>query len=214
MEVLVTGADGDLGREVADGFRSAGHQVLMLAPNAGDAQTSTIACDPADPVSLAAVQPLLPHHLDAVVCVPGPPPAAVTEGSVTPADTAVTWRSAFERTVLSAVLMVQTVGDQLRSGGSIVAVAPVPDEAADAAAQAALSNWVAAQADHFGIRGIAINAVAYGGAAPACYEGLPTPPMPPSTEIARLSLFLTTPAARRITGQTLYVGRGAAVSYG
>jgi enoyl-[acyl-carrier-protein] reductase (NADH) len=29
-----------------------------------------------------------------------------------------------------------------------------------------------------------------------------------------MALFLTTPPARHITGQTLHVGRGAAVTYG
>ena len=35
-----------------------------------------------------------------------------------------------------------------------------------------------------------------------------------AAEIARLALFLSTPAARHVTGQTLHVGRGTAASYG
>ena len=35
-----------------------------------------------------------------------------------------------------------------------------------------------------------------------------------AAELARLALFLTTPAARHITGQTLHVGRGALANFG
>ncbi|BBX58729.1 hypothetical protein MSHO_40740 [Mycobacterium shottsii] len=43
----------------------------------------------------------------------------------------------------------------------------------------------------------------------AGYEGLSRTPAPVAAEIARLALFLTTPAARHITGQTLHVSHGA-----
>jgi NAD(P)-dependent dehydrogenase (short-subunit alcohol dehydrogenase family) len=111
---------------------------------------------------------------------------------------------------------VAAVADNLRSGGSIVTV--VADDAGDdgpnAAVKAALSNWTAGQADHLGTRGITINSVACGRTAQANYAGLTAAPSSVPIEIARLALFLATPAARHITGQTLHVGRGAAVSYG
>jgi NAD(P)-dependent dehydrogenase (short-subunit alcohol dehydrogenase family) len=113
--------------------------------------------------------------------------------------------------LLSAVLTVQTLGDHLRSGGSIICVAPdnPPVGSADAAVKAALSNWVAGQATVFGTRGITVNAVASGRGAQPGYEGLTSTPPPVAAEIARLALFLTTTAARHITGQTLHVSHGA-----
>ena len=85
---------------------------------------------------------------------------------------------------------------------------------ADAAVKAALSNWTAGQADHFGTRGITINTVACGRSAEPGYDGLSITPPSVAAEIARLALFLTTPAARHITGQTLHVGRGALANFG
>ena len=41
----------------------------------------------------------------------------------------------------------------------------------------------------------------------------PATPAPVAAEIARLSLFLTTPAARHITGQTLHVSHGALAQF-
>ena len=221
MDVLVTGADGDLGRAVAEGFRAAGHRVVVtgLAPErlelvAGELGIEAVLCDPADPGSLAASQPRFPQHLDAVVTVPGRSwPGADPSNSTLP-DTALAWRSAFDRTVLSAVLTVQTVGDQLRSGGAIVAVAPAPDRGPEAAAKAALSDWTAGQAAHFGTRGITVNTIAYGRLAQPGYDGLTAAAPSVPAEIARLAVFLATPAARHITGQTLHVGRSAGIVAG
>ena len=219
MDVLVTGADSELGRIVAENFKSAGHQVVVsglrrdeLELVAKELDVDAVVCDPADAASLADARLRFPHHVDTIVHIPSAPAVA---GANTLADTSAAWRSAFDRTVLSAVLTVQAVGDNLRSGGSIVTV--IPDSAADGgpegAAKAALSNWTAGIADHFGTRGITINTVACGRAAQPGYDGLAGREPQASDEIARLAVFLTTPAARHITGQTLHVGRGAAVVF-
>ncbi|MBO0865831.1 MAG: SDR family oxidoreductase, partial [Mycobacterium sp.] len=83
----------------------------------------------------------------------------------------------------------------------------------DAAVKAALANWVAGQATVFGTRGITVNVVAAGRSAQPGYDGLSTVPPPVSTEVARMSLFLTTPAARHITGQVLHVSHGALTQF-
>ena len=58
---------------------------------------------------------------------------------------AAAWRNSLDDTLLSAVLTLETVGDHLRSGGSIISV--VPENArpgsAEAAVKAALASWVA-----------------------------------------------------------------------
>lgn len=222
MDVLITGADTDLGRAVAEGFAAAGHRLTLTGRDseAGvlrDLQADFVVCDPADPGSLAQAQGAIPHDLDAVVIVPPPAWIGGDPRSFTLADTAVVWRSAFDRTVVSAVLAVQTVAEHLRSGGTIVTVVPVgsgSESGPETAAKAALTTWTASQADHFGSRGITINTVAAGRPAQPGYDGLTGETPSATTEIVRMAVFLATPSARHITGQTLHVGRGAAVTYG
>ena len=117
--------------------------------------------------------------------------------------------------MLSAVLTLETVGDHLRSGGSIISVVPENPRpgSAEAAVKAALASWVAGQATVFGTRGITVNAVAAGRSAQPGYEGLSSTPPSVAAEIARMSLFLTSGAARHITGQMLHVSHGALTQF-
>ncbi len=223
MDVLVTGADTELGRVVAEQFHRAGDRLVLVGADADaldgvarDLQADAVVCDTADPASLAYARAGFPYDLDAVVVVAVPAWIGGDPRAFTLTDSAVVWRSAFDRTVVSAVLTVQAASDHLRSGGSIVSVMPAgagAESGPDVAAKAALSSWTAAQADHFGARGITINAVASGRPVQPGYAGLDAHPPSTAAEIARLAVFLATPAARHITGQTLHVGRGAAVSY-
>jgi len=223
MEVLVTGGDTDLGRTIAEGFRDAGHRVVIAGARRDDLEVAAkeldvdaIVLDNTDPASLEEARGQFPHHLDTIVNVPAPRWDAGDPRTYTLSDLAVAWRNALEATVLSAVLTVQILGDHLRSGGSIVNVVPDhPQEgSAEAAIKAAVSDWTAGQATHFGIRGITVNAVASGRNAEPGYDGLSRTPPPVAEEIARLALFLTTPSARHITGQTLHVSHGALANFG
>lgn len=223
MEVLVTGGDTDLGRTMAEGFRNDGHKghpggcpprrprgrregtrrgrrcVRHHRPDQPHRGTGTV-----------------PRHLDTIVNVPAPSWDAGDPRAYSVSDTANAWRNALDATVLSVVLTVQSVGDHLRSGGSIVSVVAEnpPAGGAESAIKAALSNWIAGQAAVFGTRGITINTVACGRSVQTGYEGLSRTPAPVAAEIARLALFLTTPAARHITGQTLHVSHGALAHFG
>jgi NAD(P)-dependent dehydrogenase (short-subunit alcohol dehydrogenase family) len=221
MDVLISGADGEVGRTIAEAFRAAGHRLVVmggqpdeLAATATATGADAVVCDVADPADLAVAQGRLPHHLDAVVVVPGAAWISIDARTATLADTAAIWRSAFERAVVSTVLTVQTVSEHLRSGGSIVVALPPCDTGPESAAKAALSDWTSTQAHHFGIRGVTVNAVVAGRPAQPGYGGLAETPSSWADEMARMALFLSTPAARHITGQTLHVGRGAAVTYG
>ncbi len=218
MEVLVTGGDTELGRTVAEGFRDDGHKVTLVGARRSEVEIAAkeldvdaIVCDTTDPASLDEARGLFPHHLDTIVNVPAPSWDAGDPRAYSISDTAGAWRNALDATLLSAVLTVQAVGDHLRSGGSIVTVVAEnpPPGSADAAMKAALSNWIAGQAAAFGTRGITVNAVASGRGAQPGYEGLSHTPPPVAAEVARLARFLTTPAARHITGQTLHVSHGA-----
>jgi NAD(P)-dependent dehydrogenase (short-subunit alcohol dehydrogenase family) len=223
MEVLVTGGDTDLGRTVAESFRDAGHRVVIAGARRDDLEVAAkeldvdaIVFDNTDPASLEEARGQFPHHLDTIVNVPAPRWDAGDPRTYTLSDLASAWRNALDSTALSAVLTVQILGDHLRSGGSIVNV--IPDQpregSAESAVKAALADWTAGQATHFGTRGITVNAVASGRDAEPGYDGLSRTPAPVAAEIARLALFLTTPAARHITGQTLHVSHGALTNFG
>jgi len=223
MEVLVTGGDTDLGRTVAEGFRDAGHRVVIAGARRADLEVTAkeldvdaIVFDNTDPASLEEARSQFPHHLDTIVNVPAPRWDAGDPRTYTLTDLAAAWRNALDTTVLSAVLTVQILGDHLRSGGSIVNVIPeqTSEGSAEAAVKAAISDWTAGQATHFGTRGVTVNAVASGRNAEPGYDGLSRTPAPVAAEIARLALFLSTPAARHITGQTLHVSHGALANFG
>src|SRR5215207_5898401 len=223
MEVLVTGGDTDLGRTAAESFRDAGHRVVITGARRDDLEVAAkeldvdaIVVDNTDPASLEEARGQFPHHLDTIINVPAPRAEAGDPRTYSLADHAAAWRNAMDATALSAVLTVQVLGDHLRSGGSIVNVIPEhPREgSAEAALKAAISAWTAGQATHFGTRGITVNVVASGRNAEPGYDGLLHTPAPVAAEIARLSLFLATPAARHITGQTLHVSQGALANFG
>ncbi len=223
MEVLVTAGDTDLGRTIAEGFRDAGHRVVIagarrdeLEVAAKELDVDAIVLDNTDADSLEAARSQFPHHLDTIVNVPAPGWDGGDPRTYSLSDLARAWRAALDSTVVSAVLTVQILGDHLRSGGSIVNVVPENPAmgSAEAAIKAALADWTAGQAEHFGTRGITVNAVASGRSAEPGYEGLSRTPPSVADEIARLALFLTTPAARHITGQILHVSKGALANFG
>jgi NAD(P)-dependent dehydrogenase (short-subunit alcohol dehydrogenase family) len=222
VEVLVTGGDTELGRTVAEGFRDDGHKVTLVGARRSDLEVAAkeldvdaIVCDTTDPASLTEARGLFPHHLDTIVNVPAPSWDAGDPRTYSVSDTAKAWRNALDATLLSAVLTVQAVGDHLRSGGSIISVMAEnpPAGSVDAAIKATLSNWIAGQAVIFGTRGITINVVASGRGVQAGYEGLSRTAPPVAAEVARLALFLTSSAARHITGQTLHVSNGALAQF-
>lgn len=226
MDVLVTGCDTDLGRTVAEGFSDAGHQVVLAGARREDLEVAAkglkvsdaqvVVFDNTDPASIAAAHGQIPPHLDAVVNVPVPTRSDRDPRTYTLADHAAEWRGIFDQELVSTVLTLQILGDHLRSGGSVVTVIPDPvrEGSAQAAVKAAISEWTAGQATHFGTRGITINAVAAGRGIEPGYGGLGAAAPSVNAEIARLSLFLTTPAARHITGQTLHVSHGALANFG
>ncbi|MEW5809879.1 MAG: SDR family oxidoreductase [Actinomycetota bacterium] len=223
MDVLITGCDTDLGRSIAENFSNAGHRLIVAGRRRDDVEllakeleADAVVVDTTDPASIAAANNQLPAHLDTVINVPAPASAGGDPRTYTLADHAAEWRGLFDAGLLSAVLMVQVLGDQLRSGGSIVTVIgdAMQEGSAAAAVKAAVSAWTAGQAHHFGIRGITVNAVAIGRGSEPGYQGLGASSPTVDAEIARLSLFLTTPAARHITGQTLHVSHGALANFG
>ena len=119
--------------------------------------------------------------------------------------------------MLSAVLTVQILGDHLRSGGSIVTVVPEhPREgSAEAAVKAAIVELDRRPGRRTSAPAASPSTPSPPDAAPSrATTACPSTPPPVAAEIARLALFLTTPAARHITGQTLHVSHGALANFG
>ena len=181
MDVLVTGGDTDLGRMIAEGFRDAGHKVVIAGARRDDLEVAAkeldvdaIVFDNTDPASLEEASAQFPLHLDTIINVPAPRWAARDPRTYSLSDQVAAWRNALDAAVVAAALTVQIVGDHLRSGGSIVNVVPEnPREGSvEAAIKAAVSDWTAGQAAHFGTRGITVNAVASGRSAEPGYQGL------------------------------------------
>jgi NAD(P)-dependent dehydrogenase (short-subunit alcohol dehydrogenase family) len=223
MELLVTGGDTELGRVIASGFRDEGHSVMIAGAQRAELEIAAkeldvdyVVFDNNDPVSLEAARSAFPQHLDGIINVPAPRWDAGDPRTHTLTDRASAWRHALDTTVLSAVLTVSVLGDQLSSGGSIINVVASnpPDGSADAAIKAARSNWTSGQAAHFGLRCITITRVAAGRGVDPGYDGLGSSPTTTADEITRLALFLTTPSARHITGETLHVSQGALANFG
>jgi len=154
VDVLVTGGDTELGRTVAEGFRDDGHKVTLVGARRSDLEIAAkeldvdaIVCDTTDAASLDEARGLFPHHLDTIVNVPAPRWEAGDPRTYSIADTAKAWRNELDATVLSAVLTVQAVGDNLCSGGAIISV--VAENPAvgsvDAAIKSTLSSWISAR---------------------------------------------------------------------
>jgi len=222
MDVLLTGGDTELGRIIAEGFRDAGHHVVIAGANRADLELAakeldldSLVFDNTDPGSLEDARSQFPHHLDTIVNVPARRGVADDPRTYTLVQRAAAWRSALDASLLSAVLTVQILGDHLRSGGSIVNVVPddVKEGSPGAAIKAAVAKWTEVEASHFGIRGITVNTVAPGKGAEHGYDGIGAASPSVAAEITRLALFLTTPAARHITGQTLHVSHGALANF-
>jgi NAD(P)-dependent dehydrogenase (short-subunit alcohol dehydrogenase family) len=223
MDVLITGCDTDLGRAVAQAFCDAGHEVIIAGRRRDDLEVAAkeldvdaLTVDTTDPASVAELHGQVPAHLDTLVHVPAPARVPGDPRTYSLADHAAEWRDAFDSALVSTVLTLGVLGDHLRAGGSVITVVPEAPQAGSAAAavKAAISDWTAGRAEQFGIRGITVNAVAAGRSAEPTYDGLRSTSPSVSAEIARLALFLTTPAARHITGQTLHVSHGALVNFG
>lgn len=223
MDVLVTGGDTLLGRTIAEGFRDDGHRVVLTGARRDDLEIAAkeldvdaVICDNTDPASIGEVLKHFPTHLDTIVNVPAPAWESGDPRTFGLIDHAKAWRTELDTTVLSAVLTVQALGDHLRSGGSVLnVVGENPAEGSPAAAvKAALSAWTAGEAVHFGTRGITMNVVAAGLGSNPGYEGLSDSAPSVEQEIARLALFLATPGARHITGQTMHVSSGTVAHFG
>ena len=158
-----------------------GHQVVIAGARRDDLEVAAkeldvdaIVFDNTDPASLEEARGQFPHHLDTIVNVPAPRWDVGDPRTYSLAEHAAAWRNALDAT---GAFGGADRADRGRSPAlgrlDRQCAARLPREgSADAAIKAALSDWTAGQAPHFGTRGITVNVVAAGRGAEPGYDGI------------------------------------------
>jgi len=235
-QVVVTGGGTGIGKAIATAFLKEGNEVVITgrrpAPLAATAtelgpSVRAVRFDAADPAQVQAALADLPDAVDVLVNNAGgntdigaPEPADL-------ADLAAAWRANLDANLLSAVLVTTALRDRLAPGGAVVNVSSIaahrPGAGSYSAAKAAVESWNLTLAHDLGSDGITANVVV-----PGFVDGTEffrdrmtdqrrsaliaqtangrggTP-----ADIAATVLFLASPGASHITGQTIHVNGGA-----
>lgn len=210
--VVVTGGGTGIGRAVAARFAEAGDHVKIIGRRAevlkataaalrqeygGD--VSSAVCDLADPDAVEAVLAELPERVDVLVNNAGSRDLSIGSG---PHGVLARWRGDFERNVLTAVLLTESLRDRLTPDGgrviTVTSVAALRGGGSYGASKAALHAWNHSLAAQLGPQGVTCNIVAPGTVAGTEFFG------------ARLNdAELTRRAGRTLVGR---VGRPADVA--
>ncbi len=234
--IVVTGGGTGIGRAVAQAFAAGGDQVVItgrrkdvLEQAAADLGRSVraVAFDASDPMQVRAALEVLPPLVDVLVNAAGgntdigTPPPPDLEGLAS------AWRANLDANVLSAVLVTTALRPRLGAGGAVVNISSIAAHRGGAgsygAAKAAVEAWNLTLAQDLGADKITANVISPGYIEATEFfgdamtqqrraaliaqtangrAGLPA-------DIAGTVLFLASPAATHITGQTLHVNGGA-----
>jgi NAD(P)-dependent dehydrogenase (short-subunit alcohol dehydrogenase family) len=235
-QIVVTGAGTGIGRATAQAFAARGDQVVItgrrkdvLAETAGQlgANVWAVAFDASDPAQVQAALADLPQQVDVLVNNAG---GNTDIGAQEPADLASlaeAWRANLDANVLSAVLITTALRPRLTPGGAVINVSSIAAHRGGSgsygAAKAAVEAWNLSLAQDLGQDRITANVIAPGFVdtteffrggmtderrsaliAQTANGRVGTP-----ADIAGTVLFLASPAAAHITGQTLHVNGGA-----
>ncbi|MDI5964860.1 SDR family NAD(P)-dependent oxidoreductase [Streptantibioticus silvisoli] len=234
--VVVTGGGTGIGRSVAERFAAAGDEVVIVgrreevlrgaaaelgARNGG--RVSALACDLADPDQVQAALERLPARIDVLVNSAGSRELAPAAG---PHGVLARWRGDFERNVLTAVLLTESVRDRLApDGGRVVTVtslAALRGGGSYGAAKAALHAWNHSLAAQLGPQGVTCNIVAPGTVAGTGFFGARLDEAELTrragrtlvgrvgrpSDVAAAVVFLASPDAGFITGEILQCNGG------
>lgn len=230
--VVVTGGGTGIGRAVARRFVEGGdtvtivgrrREVLERAATELGPTVRPLVCDLADPDAVEALLPQLPSGIDVLVNNAGSRESTVSAG---PHALVARWRGDFERNVLTAVLLTESVRDRLTPGqGRVVTVSSIAalrGAGSYGASKAALHAWNHSLAAQLGASGITANVVAPGTVAGTEFFGdrLDEPELvrrasrtlvgrvgEPS-DVAAAVHFLASPDAGYITGEILHCNGG------
>jgi len=230
--VVVTGGGTGIGLEVARRFAAAGERVVIVGRRPGvldqaaqeiGTNVTPLVCDLADPDAVEAALPALPARIDVLVNNAGSRETVLGAG---PHAVLARWRGDFERNVLTAVLLTESVRDRLTPGSgrvvTVSSIAALRGAGSYGAAKASLHAWNHFLAAQLGPSGITANIVAPGTVAGTEFFG----PRLDDAEVARRSartllgrigesgevaaavFFLASAEAGFITGEILHCNGG------
>jgi 3-oxoacyl-[acyl-carrier protein] reductase len=174
--IVVTGGGTGIGRAVSLRFAEAGDAVTIVgrrrevlhaaveeirAEHGWD--ITPVVCDLADPDDVEAVLPQLPSRVDVLVNNAGSRELAVGTG---PHGLLARWRGDFERNVLTAVLLTESLRDRFTTDSgrvvTVTSVAALRGGGSYGASKAALHAWNHSLAAQLGPQGVTCNIVAPG----------------------------------------------------
>jgi 3-oxoacyl-[acyl-carrier protein] reductase len=234
--IVVTGGGTGIGFAVAKAFIDAGDHVVITGRRKGvldnavvalGAAAGAVSFDASDPAQVTSALIDLPPTVDVLVNNAGGNTDFAHDAPVDLIGLSAAWQANFEANVLSAVLVTEALRPRMRNGGRVVNFSSIgahrPGAGSYAAAKAAIEAWTFTLAAQLGTEGITANVIAPGYIeeteffrAGMTKERLEfnissTMNKRPGTveDIAAAVLFLATPGASHITGQTLHVNGGA-----
>lgn len=235
-QIVVTGGGTGIGRAVAEAFAAQGDQVVItgrrkdvleetaahLGPN-----VRAVAFDASDPVQVQAALDALPSQVDVLVNNAGGNTDIGAEPPSGLVGLAAAWHANLDANVLSAVLVTTALRPRLTDGGAVVSVSSIAAHRGGSgsygSAKAAVEAWNLTLAQDLGKDGITANVIAPGYTESTDFFQGGMPPQRRATllaqtangragtpaDIAGTVLFLASPAAGHITGQTLHINGGA-----